>query len=177
MPAVMKSLDIHLQQSFKSMFNKAEREGTIRSVCRMKRVIFHIAEIVEEDNDIFLWPYIHRGKDKIDPLRDVRVTQTIEKEDPQYFLLKTWPFFQEGEETAMKVRDWLININSNGQLMIEATDESGDCTLLKLFDRNGNLLESIASDRANNALLLSMMLDLGGCFLHTTEHVVKLDFS
>ena len=177
MPAVVKSLDIHLQQGFKSRFKKAKREDKIRSVCRMNRVIFHIAEIVEEDNDIFLWPCISRGQHKVDPLRDVGVTQTIEKEDPQYFLLKTWPFFQEGEETAMNFRHWLININSKGQLMIEATHESGDRTLLKLFDRNGNLLKSIASNLANNALLLSMWLHSGDCFHHTTEHVVKLDFS
>ena len=179
-PAVKKSFDIHLQQGFKSRFNKAEREDTIRSVCRMNRVIFHIAEIVEEDNDISLWPCIDCGEDKVDPLRDVRVTQTIEKEDPQYFLLKTWPFFQEGEKT-MNFRDWLITINSKGQLMISATDGNAECVLLKLFDRNGNLLQSlqlklpvtesdadyrrrvigIASDRANNVFLLTGMLTLG----------------
>jgi len=173
MPAVKKSLDVHLQQGFKSRFNKTEREDTIGSVCRMNRVIFHIAEIVEEDNDITLWPCIDHGEDKVDPLRDVRVTQTIEKEDPQYFLLKTWPFFQVGEET-MEVTGWLITINSKGQLMISATDKSVECVLLKLFDRNGNLLQSlqlklplterdadyhrqvigIASDRANNVFLL-----------------------
>ncbi|XP_015770444.1 PREDICTED: uncharacterized protein LOC107348872 isoform X4 [Acropora digitifera] len=178
MPAVKKSFDIHLQQGFKSRFKKAEREDTIRSVCRMNRVIFHIAEIVEEDNDISLWPCIDRGEDKVDPLRDVRVTQTIEKEDPQYFLLKTWSFFQEGEETAMNFRDWLISINSKGQLVISATDGNAECVLLKLFDRNGNLLQSlqlklpvtennasyrrrvigIASDRANNMFLLTRML-------------------
>ena len=174
MPAVMKSLDVYLQQGFKSRFKKAEREDIIGSVCRINRVIFHIAEIVEEDTDISLWPCIHRGEDKVDPLRDVRVTQIIEKEDPQHFLLKTWPFFQEGEET-MKVGAWLININSRGQLMIAATDDIGECALLKLFDRNGNLLQSlqlklpvtesnanyrrrvigIASDRANNVFLLT----------------------
>ena len=179
-PAVKKSFDIHLQQGFKSRFNKAEREDTIRSVCRMNRVIFHIAEIVEEDNDISLWPCIDRGEEKVDPLRDVRVTQTIEKEDPQYFLLKTWPFFQEGEKT-MNFRDWLITINSKGQLMISATDGNAECVLLKLFHRNGNLLQSlqlrlpvtesdadyrrrvigIASDRANNVFLLTGMLTLG----------------
>ncbi|XP_044182260.1 uncharacterized protein LOC122963047 [Acropora millepora] len=180
-PAVKKSFDIHLQQGFKSRFNKAEREDTIRSVCRMNRVIFHIAEIVEEDNDISLWPCIDRGEEKVDPLRDVRVTQTIEKEDPQYFLLKTWPFFQEGEKT-MNFRDWLITINSKGQLMISATDDgNAECVLLKLFHRNGNLLQSlqlrlpvtesdadyrrrvigIASDRANNVFLLTGMLTLG----------------
>ena len=99
MPAVKKSLDVHLQQGFMSRFNKAEREDTIRSVCRMNRVIFHITEIVEEDTDISLWPCIDCGEEKVNPLRDVRVTETIEKEDPQHFLLKTWPFFQEGEET------------------------------------------------------------------------------
>ncbi|XP_044182680.1 uncharacterized protein LOC122963328 [Acropora millepora] len=179
MPAVVKSLDIHLQQGFKSMFNKAEREDTIGSVCRINRVIFHVAEIVEEDTDITLWPCIDRGKDKVNPLRDIRVTQTIEKEDPQYFLLKNWPFFQEGEET-MKFEEWLITINSKGQLMIAATDRIGKCTLLKVFDRNGNLLQSlqlklpvteneadyrrrvigIASDRANNVFLLIRMLNL-----------------
>ena len=179
-PAVKKSFDIHIQQGFKSRFNKAEREDTIRSVCRMNRVIFHIAEIVEEDNDISLWPCIDRGEDKVDPLRDVRVTQTIEKEDPQYFLLKTWPFFQEGEET-MNFRDWLITINSKGQLMISATDGNAECVLVKVFDRNGNLLQSlqlklpvtesdadyrrrvigIASDRANNVFLLTRILIQG----------------
>ncbi|XP_015770425.1 PREDICTED: uncharacterized protein LOC107348872 isoform X1 [Acropora digitifera] len=185
-PAVKKSFDIHLQQGFKSRFNKAEREDTIRSVCRMNRVIFHIAEIVEEDNDISLWPCIDRGEEKVDPLRDVRVTQTIEKEDPQHFLLKTWPFFQEGEET-MKVEAWLININSRGQLMIAATDDIGGCALLKLFDRKGNLLQSlqlklpvtesnanyrrrvigIASDRANNVFLLTKRPNPIGFFRNT----------
>ncbi|XP_015770473.1 PREDICTED: uncharacterized protein LOC107348896 [Acropora digitifera] len=174
MPAVMKSLDIHLQQGFKSWFNKAEREDTIRSVFRMNRVIFYISQIVEEDTDISLWPCIDHGEEKVDPLRDVRVTQTIEKEDPQYFLLKTWPFFQEGEET-MNFRCWFITINSKGQLMIAATDNNVECVLLKLFDRNGNQLQSlqlklpvtesdadyrwrvycIASDRANNVFLLT----------------------
>ena len=183
MPAVVKSLDIHLQQGFKARFNKAEREDTIGSVCRMNRVIFHIAEIVEEDNDFSLWPCIDHGEDKIDPLRDVRVTQTIEKEDPQYFLLKTWPFFQEDEET-MNFRRWFITINSKGQLMVTqlmtaGTDLSVECALLKLFDRNGNLFQSlqlefpvaesdayyhrrvigIASDRANNVFFLTEMTD------------------
>ncbi|XP_029185543.2 uncharacterized protein LOC114953457 [Acropora millepora] len=183
MPAVMKSLDIHLQQGFKSRFNKAEREDTIRSVCRMNRVIFHIAELVEEDNDISLWPCIDRGEDKVDPLRDVRVTQTIEKEDPQYFLLKTWPFFQVGEET-MEVTGWLITKNSKGQFMIAATDGIGGCVLIKLFDRHGNLLRSlrlklpvtesnvrrikgIASDRFNNVFLLTRMPNTVGGFRKT----------
>ncbi|XP_044182261.1 uncharacterized protein LOC122963048 [Acropora millepora] len=181
MPAVKKSLNVHLQKGFKSMFNKAEREDTIGSVCRINRVIFHIAEIVEEDNDLSLWPCIDRGEAKVDPLRDVRVTQTIEKEDPQYFLLKTWPFFQEGEE-EMKFWDSLITINSKGQLMISATDGNAECVLLKLFDRNGNLLQSlqlklpvteneadyrrrvtgIASDRANNVFLLIEILNPDG---------------
>ena len=174
MPAVKKSLNVHLQKGFKSRFNKAEREDTIGSVCRINRVIFHIAEIVQEDNDLSLWPCIDCGEGKVDPLRDVRVTQTIEKEDPQYFLLKTWPFFQEGEET-MNFRDWFIIIKSKGQLLIAATDDNVECVLLKLFDRYGNLLESlqlklpaidsnddisrrvqgIASDRANNVFILN----------------------
>ncbi|XP_029185530.2 uncharacterized protein LOC114953447 [Acropora millepora] len=181
MPAVKKSLDVHLQQGFRSSFNKAEREDTIRSVCRMNRVVFHIAEIVEEDFDISLWPFVDLGEYKVDPLRDVRVTQTIEKEDPQYFLLKTWPFFQKGEQ-MMKVRDWRITINSMGQLMIAATDDDeAECVHVKLFNRYGNLLQclqlklpvtesdadyrrrviGIASDRANNVFLLTGMLTLG----------------
>ena len=191
MPAVKKSFDIHLQQGFKSRFNKAEREDIIRSVCRMNRVTFHIAEIVEEDNDITLWPCIDHGEDKVDPLRDVRVTQTIEKEDPQYFLLKTWPFFQEGEET-MNFRDWLITINSKGQLMISAIDDNVECVLLKLFDRYGNLLQSlqlkfpvtessafyrwrvigIASDRANNVFLLTPIFIRGH---YVRETVIVFD--
>ena len=174
MPAVKKSLDVHLQKGFKSRFNKAEREDTIACVCRINRAIFHIAEIVEEDTDITLWPCIDCGEGKIDPLRDVRVTQTIEKEDPQYFLLKTWPFFQEGEG-MITFKDWFTTINSKGQLMIVGTDSIDKCTLLKVFDRNGNLLQSLqlklpaiecnhyicrrvkglASDRANNVFILS----------------------
>ncbi|XP_044182686.1 uncharacterized protein LOC114949915 [Acropora millepora] len=191
MPAVKKSLDVHVQRGFKSMFSKAEREDTIGSVCRINRVIFHIAEIVEEDTDISLWPCIDRGEDKVDPLRDVRVTQTIEKEDPQYFLLKTWPFFQEGEQT-MEVTGWLITINSRGQLMIAATGDIGGCALLKVFDRNGNPLQSlqlkvpvtesdahdpqqvidIASDRANNVFLLIWRVGLKCLF---TETVIVFD--
>ncbi|XP_044182687.1 uncharacterized protein LOC114953458 [Acropora millepora] len=198
-PAVKKSFDIHLQQGFKSRFKKAEREDIIRSVCRMNRVIFHIAEIVEENNDISLWPCIDRGEDKVDPLRDIRVTQTIEKEDPKYFLLKTWAVFQEGEETMevsdshitinskMEVNNCRITTNSKGQLMIAATNDILGCALLRVFDRNGNLLQSlqlkfpviksnaysrgqlrgIASDRANNVFILIDKLPLQSCLRNT----------
>ena len=183
MPVVKKSIDVHLQQGFMSMFNKIEREDTIRSVCRMNRVIFHITEIVEEDTDISLWPCVDLGKlkYKVDPLRDVRVTETIEKEDPEYFLLKAWPIFREGEERMM-FKDWFITTNTKRQLIIVATDSSSECALLKVFDRNGNLLQSrhlklpvtgrngvsspvirdIASDRANNVFLLVQRRDLQG---------------
>ena len=142
LPAVKESLDVHLQQGFKSMFNKAEREDTIRSVCRMNRVIFYISEIVEEDTDFSLWPWVDLGKYKVDPLRDARVTETIEKEDPEYYLLKAWPFFQEGEETMM-FRNWFMTTNTKGQLIIVAQDYSIKLALLKVFDRNGNLLQSL----------------------------------
>ena len=196
MSAVKKNLHVHLQQGFKSKFKKAEREDIIRSVCRMNRVIFHIAEIVEENNDIFLWfwPCIDRGEAKVDPLRDVRVTETIEKEDPQYFLLKTWPFLHEGEET-MKVRGWLITTNSKGQLMIAATNDIMGCALLRVFDRNGNLLQSlylelpvteskdyfsrgiigIASDQANNVFLLTRKLIPSRSFSSFRDTVIVFD--
>ena len=181
MPAVKKSIDVHLQQGLKSKFKKAERKDTIRSICRMNRVIFYITEIVEEDTDISLWPCIDRGKDKVDPLRDVRVTKTIRKEDPKYFLLNAWPFFQEGEETKI-FKDWFITTNTKRQLIIVATDGNSEYALLKVFDRNGNLLLSlhlelpvtesnsfsslvirdIASDRANNMFLLIQRPDQNG---------------
>ena len=186
MPAVKESLDVHLQPGFKSMFNKAEREDTIRSVCRMNRVIFFITESVEGDTDISLWPSVDLGKYKVDPLRDVRVTQTIEKEDPEYFRLKTWPFFQEGEETMM-FKDWSMTTNTKGQLNIFATDGNSECALLKVFDCNGNLLQSLhlklpvtesngvcspvirdaASDRANSVFLLVVRLDVHRHFKST----------
>ena len=194
MPAVKKSLDAHLQQGFKSMFNKAEREDTIRSVCRMNRVIFYITEIVE-DTDFFLWPCVDLGKYKVDPLRDVRVTESIKKEDPEYFRLKTWPVFQEGEETRM-FKDWFITTNTKGQFIIVGTYgynglPYSECILLKVFDRNGNLLQSlhlklpvtasadgflapvitdIASDRASNVFLLVHRRDLL-CYKKTTVTV------
>ena len=173
MPAVKESLDVHLQPGFKSMFNKAEREDTIRSVCRMSRVIFYVAEIVEDDTDISLWPCVDHGGDKVNPLRDVRVTEIIENEDQEYFFLKAWPFFQEGEETTM-CKFWFMTTNTKGQLIIVATHGNSKFALLKVFDRNGNRLQSlhlklpvtenngvsspvirdIASDRANNVFLL-----------------------
>ena len=174
MPAVKENFNVHLQQGFKSMLNKVEREDTIRSVCRMNRVIFYISEIVEEDTDFSLWPCVDLGKYKVDPLRDVRVTQTIAKEDPEYFLLKAWPFFQEGRET-MVFKDWFITTNTKGQLIILALHRYNCYALLKVFDRYGNQLQSrrlwhpamesnycfssaviidIASDRANNLVIL-----------------------
>ena len=176
MPAVKKSLDVHLQQGFKSKFNKAKREETIRWVCRINRVIFNITGIVQEDTDFSSWPCVDLGKYKVDPLRDVRVTETIDKEDPEYFLLKAWQFSQEGEET-MAFADWFITTNTKGQLIIVATygNSKRKCALLKVFDRYGNQLQSrglwlptkkrnycfssaviidIGSDRANNLVIL-----------------------
>ena len=82
-----------------------------------------------EDADVSHWPCVDCGKGKVDPLRDVRITNSLEKEVPEYFLLKTWPFFQEGEEVVFKY--WFMTSNMKGQLIIVATDDQ--CTLILIL--------------------------------------------
>ena len=112
MPAVQKSFDVHVNQGLKSWFNKAERKEIICSVCRVNRVICHVIQTVGGDVNLSLWPCVDIGEEKVDPLRDTRVTELTPDEQTEHCFVKPWAVVQDGE---MNVGWWNCCMTTNTQ--------------------------------------------------------------
>ena len=137
MPTVQKSFNVHLNQGVKSWFNKAEREEIIYSVCRMNRVIFQVSQVVGDINLSF-WPcVVVSGEEKVDPLRDTRVTESLQEEEMKYCLLKPWSLKKKNTHG----RYGRVTTNKEGQFCLLLGTINED-PFLKLFNHTGKRLQS-----------------------------------
>ena len=90
----------------------------------------HFTVMVESKGEFFFWPCIKIGDEKVDPLRDLRVTKTLREQEMGHLCL-AWSFGQEGEteltedQTLRSARS--IATNSFGQFLIV----DGEC--VKIF--------------------------------------------
>jgi len=144
MPAVQKSFNVQLKKGLRSRFNKGERDEIICSVCRVNRVIFHVTQMVGGDVNLSLWPCVDIGEEKVDPLRDTRVTKSLQEQDMEHCLLQPCALVQAEQEAGAH---FCITTNTQGQFIV------GDSKLvladtikiehyLKVFDRTGKHLYS-----------------------------------
>ena len=165
MPPVQNSFDVHVNKGLKSWFNKAEREEIICSVCRVNKVIFHIMQTVGGNVNLSLWRCVDTGEEKVDPLRDTRVTELTPDEQTEHCFVKPWALVQDGEEKNVGWSNCCMTTNTQEQFIIAGI--INEVPSLKVFDRNGSHLHtsrllrpakatSIATDadRDNNVFLL-----------------------
>ena len=93
MPVVQRSFHEQLRtgiMAVKSLFNKEERRKVISGVCLVNRVAYDVTQTVHVEkpftNEPFAkellppFPMIDTGKEKVDPLRDRRVTKILRKQ-------------------------------------------------------------------------------------------------
>ena len=136
MPFVTENFSIDLQQGFKSKFSKDERRQIICSVCQINRVIYDFIVMVESKDELFFWPCIEIGDEKVDPLRDLRVANTLRKQEMGHLCL-AWSFGQEGETEDQTLQSaFSIATNSFGQFLIV----DGEC--VKIFNASGKFVKS-----------------------------------
>ncbi|XP_078380872.1 uncharacterized protein LOC144663708 [Oculina patagonica] len=127
-------------QAVRGLFGKEERGKIIASVCHVNRVIYDVTQTVGKDVCLWTWPAVDIGdrevrEDKVDPLRDERVTEVLRKQGMEDCCV-TWSFGQEGEE-EQKLKDPCgIATNSSGQFIVGGYGDSN----VKVFDSNGTFI-------------------------------------
>ena len=131
LPAVQKSFKVELSKgllNIRGQFGKDERMQIISTVCQVNRTIYDAMRTVGKDVHVLAWPYIDTGEDKVDPLRDVRVLQVLEKSEKvdmeHYRITPGLSFDMPGIHCAT---------NTVGQFLI--VEERGET--VHVFDKNG----------------------------------------
>ena len=155
MPFVTENFSIDLQQGFKSKFSKDERRQIICSVCQINRVIYDFIVMVESKDELFFWPCIEIGDEKVDPLRDLRVANTLRKQEMGHLCL-AWSFGQEGETEDQTLQSaFSIATNSFGQFLIV------DDECVKIFDASGKFLKSFTPIQKTGARETTVLTAVG----------------
>ena len=135
LPAVQKSFNVEIEKSLlnvRGRFGKDERRDIISIVCQINRVIYDATQAAGGDVNVGVWPSVDTGKEKVDPLRDGRISKVLQKVNMEHCSL-LWSFGQEGEEEHNLKWPRGIATNHRGQFLIA---DDGDKTV-KVFDSNG----------------------------------------
>ena len=136
LPAVQKSFYVEIEKSqlnVRGRFGKDDRREIISIVCQINRVIYDATQAVGRDVNVWFWPYVDTGEEKVDPLRDGRISKVLHKVNMEHCWVTPWSFGQEGEEEHKLKNPWGIATNHRGQFLIA---DNGDKTV-KVFDSNG----------------------------------------
>ena len=144
--AVQSCFDVQLNKGLGGVlgwFGKDERRQIISGVCQVNRVVYDVTQTVSKGFDPFIWPTVDVGEDKVDPLRDRRLTGVLRKRGMEQCCV-TLSFGQEGEEEHKLKEPMCIATNSRGQFII---GDREDCTV-KVFDSGGKFVKhfSVCSD-------------------------------
>ena len=120
LPAVQNSFKSELSQGFlniRGRFGKDERMQIISTVCQVNRTIYDAMQTAGKTEDVHVlkWPYVDTGEDQVDPLRDVRVIQVLEKSEKvdmeHYRITPGWSF-------DVKLIGNILRTNTLGQFLI-----------------------------------------------------------
>ena len=137
--AVQNSFDVQLKkgiQALKASFSKDERSKIISSVCHLNRVIYDVTRIVGKDISFWIWPTVDTKEEKIDPLRDERVSKVLRKQDMEHCSVTPWSFGHAGEKEHKLMGPGSITTNSCGQFIVgDHADRN-----VKAFDSTGTLI-------------------------------------
>ena len=142
LPAVQNIFKVELEKGLfkiKGRFGKDERRDIISTVCQVNRAIYDASQTVGKNVHVWTWPCVDTGEDKVDPLRDGRVTKVLRKVGMEHCCVTPWSFGQEGEEQHKLKDPTGITTNTHGQFII-ADDED---KTLKVFDNNGYFLLTV----------------------------------
>ena len=134
LPAVQNSFKSELSQGFlniRGRFGKDERMQIISTVCQVNRTIYDAMQTVGKDVHVLVWPYVDIGEDQVDPLRDVRVLQMLEKSEKvdmeQYRITPGFSF-----DVNLCHPD-ILRTNTLGQFLIAENEKE----TVHVYDKNG----------------------------------------
>ena len=177
--AVQEYFNVELTKGLRARFGKNERRKVIANVCHVNFVIYTTTLMVCFGNkELSNWPCVGSGEDKVNPLRDGRVSKILRKQGMEYCCVTPWSFGQEGEEEHKLKIPQGIATNSSGEFIVA---DRGDITV-KVFDSCGSFTNlfipspddvnktshvlDVASDTNDNIYVLVKLNPFG------SEHVV-----
>ena len=136
LPAVQKSFNVEIEKSLlnvRGRFGKDERREIISIVCQINRVIYDATQAAGRDVQVWVWPYVDTGEEKVDPLRDERISKVLRKIKMEHCCVIPCSFGQEGEEEHKLKNPCGIATNHRGQFLIADNEDK----TVKVFDSNG----------------------------------------
>ena len=134
LPAVQNSFKVELSKgllNIRGQFGKDERMQIISIVCQVNRTIYDAMRTVGKDVHVLVWPYVDIREDQVDPLRDARVLQVLEKSekvDMEHYRITPGLSF---DVMNLSRSGAFLGTNTLGQLLI-----AGDGTV-HVYDNNG----------------------------------------
>jgi len=91
MSAVQECFNVELTKGLRARFGKDERWKIISKVCHVNFVIYSTALMVCFGNkELSNWPCVGGGKDKVDPLRDERLTEVLRNQGMEHCCVTPW---------------------------------------------------------------------------------------
>ena len=138
LPVVQRSFQEQLRtgiMALKSLFNKEERRKVISGVCLVNRVAYDVTQTVHVKELLPLLPMIDTGKEKVDPLRDRRVTKILRKQGMENCSVP-WILGPDGEEIYELNNLTAIATNSSGQYIV-----ADNYSTIKVYDSSGKFVQ------------------------------------
>ena len=137
LPAVQNSFKVELSKgllNIRGQFGKDERMQIISIVCQVNRTIYDAMRTVGKDVHVLVWPSVDIGEDQLDPLRDVRVLQMLEKSEKvdmeHYRITPRWSF-DVSKGLCYHFTFWATN--TLGQFLISKRLRE----TVQVYDKNG----------------------------------------
>ena len=123
----------------KDPFRSDDIKNCFLGVYHTNSVVYEISRIADKHDELcWIWPFIEVEKKKVDPLRDIRVSETLSKNGDMERCRFPWSFGQGPEkEKKLKVAQD-IAINKEGHFIVV---DKGD-QMVKIFDEKGIFLRS-----------------------------------
>ena len=116
-----------------NQFGKEGRRQIISSVCRINHAIRNAAVMIAKEGELFKFPLIDNGKEKINPLLDHRVADILHKLQMSHYSVTPLTLGKMDDKNQPKISQG-IAANSQGQFIVgDEWDRS-----VKIFDSNGN---------------------------------------
>lgn len=142
--------------------NKEDRREIICTVCHINRVIYDVTQSAGKEVHLWIWPPVDTRDDKVDPLRDARVSNVLQKQGMEHCCVTPWSFGQEGAELLKLKSPWRIANNTQDDFILA---DNKECSV-KVFDAHGKFLYAfpqpnegkeiydVAADREDNIYVL-----------------------
>ena len=148
LPVVQRSFQEQLRtgiMAVKSLFNKEERRKVISGVCLVNRVAYDVTQTVHVEKPFTNKPFekelfpplpmIDTGKEKVDLLRDRRVTNILRKQGMEKCSVP-WIRCHDGEEETGIFNITAIATNSSGQYIA-----ANNFSTIKVYDSSGKFVQ------------------------------------